>query len=104
MDPKNAPDVLRLVKSFRDKYGYNKSIWVYTGYIFENLVEIGNPSVIDILNSIDILVDGPFIESQKSLLLKFRGSRNQRIILSRESFITGKLTICEEIMKGERDT
>lgn len=104
LDPKNAPDVLRLVKSFRDKYGYDKSIWVYTGYIFENLVEIGNPSVIDILNSIDILVDGPFIESQKSLLLKFRGSRNQRIILSRESFITGKLTICKEIMKGKRGT
>ena len=60
-------------------------------------------SEIDILNSIDILVDGPFIESQKSLLLKSRGSRNQRIILSRESFITGKLTICEEVMKGERD-
>ena len=85
LDPKNAPDVLRLVKSFRDKYGYDKSIWVYTGYIFENLVDISNPSVIDILNSIDILVDGPFIESQKSLLLKFRGSRNQRIILSKRS-------------------
>ena len=39
LDPKNAPDVLRLVKSFRDKYGYDKSIWVYTGYIFENLVD-----------------------------------------------------------------
>ena len=89
---------------YNDISFHRKNIWIYTGYIFENLVDIGNPSVIDILNSIDIIVDGPFIESQKSLLLKFRGSRNQRIILSRESFITGKLTICKEIMKGKRGT
>lgn len=52
----------------------DKTIWVYTGYLYEDLKDL------DIMTLIDVLVDGPFIEAEKDLRLKFRGSQNQRII------------------------
>ena len=54
----------------------SKTIWVYTGYEYERLPIDAAP----ILRYIDVLVDGPFIEAQKDISLKFRGSANQRII------------------------
>lgn len=60
-----------------------KDIWCYTGYTLEHI--LSGKRLIDgygvkMLSLIDILVDGPFIEDQKDISLKFRGSRNQRII------------------------
>lgn len=60
-----------------------KDIWCYTGYTLEQI--LNDPKLLDgygikMLNLIDVLVDGPFIEDQKDISLKFRGSRNQRII------------------------
>lgn len=52
------------------------SVWCYTGYIFEDLNNQNN----ELLNHVDVLVDGPFVRNEKTLNLKFRGSRNQRII------------------------
>lgn len=57
-----------------------KNVWCYTGY--ELYEVIGNP----LLKEIDVLIDGKFILAEKSLDLKFRGSRNQRIIDVKESF------------------
>ncbi len=59
-----------------------KSIITYTGYTFEDLLEesASEPSYMDLLNVTDILIDGRFEEEQKDLLLKFRGSKNQRIL------------------------
>lgn len=61
-----------------------KDIWCWTGYIFEkDLQENGRKytKFTDrMLNCIDVLVDGPFILSQKNLMLEFRGSENQRIL------------------------
>lgn len=63
------------------------NILTYTGYTFEYLInnssEINNWK--DLLEQTDILIDGPFIKEQKSLLLKFRGSSNQRIIDCKQS-------------------
>ena len=61
----------------------SKDIWCYTGYTLEKI--LSGKRLIDgygvkMLSLIDILVDGPFIEDQKDISLKFRGSRNQRII------------------------
>ena len=55
---------------------------MYSGFTFEELLELGekNPSVIDLLKKTDILIDGKFVLAQKSLMLKFRGSKNQRIL------------------------
>jgi anaerobic ribonucleoside-triphosphate reductase activating protein len=55
-----------------------KDIWCYTGFTFEVLVS--NPRQRALLELIDVLVDGPFIKSQRDESLRFRGSRNQRLI------------------------
>ncbi|MDD2435406.1 MAG: anaerobic ribonucleoside-triphosphate reductase activating protein [Bacilli bacterium] len=58
------------------------NIWCYTGYTFEQLLDKAKkePQVMELLKMIDVLVDGKFILEQKSLNLRFKGSRNQRIL------------------------
>ncbi len=56
-----------------------KSVWIYTGYTLEELERGENPSWAALLGQADILVDGAFVLAQRSLELRFRGSRNQRI-------------------------
>ena len=51
----------------------------YSGYTFEALLQ-GTPEQQELLRSIDVLIDGPFLQAEKSLELAFRGSRNQRIL------------------------
>ncbi len=82
MDPRNQSDVAKLIQKVKEKYPL-KSIWVYSGYTFEELISgtVGNIDVVnDIFEHIEVLVDGPFIEEKKNLRLKFRGSENQRVI------------------------
>ncbi len=67
------------------KAGYN--IFCYTGFLYEQLLEDGERK--KLLENVDFLVDGPFIEEQKSLMLNFRGSKNQRIIDVKKSLETG---------------
>ncbi len=69
--------------------GYN--IFCYTGYTFEKLFLLfdTHPEYRDLLEQCDWLVDGPFILSQRSLMLKFRGSKNQRILDVKKSLECG---------------
>ena len=60
------------------KHQSNKSIWCYTGYTFENL--LNNPKQVRLLKYIDVLVDGRFKKELKDESLCFRGSSNQRLI------------------------
>ena len=53
-----------------------KNIWMYSSYLFEEIMEF-DPKVLQYL---DVLVDGPFVEEKKDLNLRFRGSSNQRVI------------------------
>lgn len=76
LDPKNIETVKKLLK--RVKKDINKSIWVYSGYTYEQLCEMYKDD--DIFEYIDVLVDGRFIEELKDITLKFRGSSNQRVI------------------------
>ncbi len=57
-----------------------KHIMVYTGYTFEQLCEMDDPAVGKLLGLSDLLVDGPFIEQERNIELRFRGSANQRIL------------------------
>ena len=61
----------------------------YSGFTFEELLE-GSEAQKLLLGSIDILIDGPFLQEQKSLEISFRGSRNQRILDVRKSLAEGK--------------
>lgn len=74
-EPENQPAVLDLVRQVRAAYP-EKDIWAYSGYTLEQL----QPLAPELLAQITLLVDGPFVESQKDLRLAFRGSANQRIL------------------------
>ncbi|MBQ7723907.1 MAG: anaerobic ribonucleoside-triphosphate reductase activating protein, partial [Selenomonadaceae bacterium] len=65
-----AEEIARAAKNF------GLTVWCYTGYTFENLPPEAEP----LLENVDVLIDGEFIESQRDLELQFRGSSNQRII------------------------
>ena len=74
--PENTELTLKLIQEVKQKYNWCK-IYVWTGYIYE---ELTLPTQKEILNLIDVLIDGPFIEELKDLTLPMRGSYNQRII------------------------
>lgn len=79
--PRNTPTVLSLVKQFRLTFGKSKTIWAWTGYLLEELQERGMEYQTDLLlDGVDVLIDGPYIEALKDPSLQWRGSSNQRII------------------------
>lgn len=79
-EPENQGAVLDLVLQVRRRLP-QKTIWCYSGYLFEQLAAggIGAHSRA-LLEQLDVLVDGPFVLEKKDLGLRFRGSSNQRII------------------------
>ena len=74
-----------------------KDIWAFSGYDFEKDMLYGMmrewETTKELLSMIDVLVDGEFIEEQKSLNLRFKGSANQRTILVQESLATGQIML-----------
>lgn len=79
-DVLNIPDVWELVIQFRSKFGNTKNLWMWTGYLIEDLQARGCEKTTDILLLTDVLVDGPFVETLKDPSLAWRGSSNQRVI------------------------
>lgn len=75
----------------REFEGSGLNIVTYTGYTFEYLLQNASDEnrYMDLLECTDILIDGPFIESQRSIEIRFRGSRNQRIIDCKKSLAAG---------------
>lgn len=73
--------------------GYN--LWAYSGYLYEQLLARAEaePAVAELLAIIDVLVDGPFVEGQKSYTLKWRGSDNQRLIDVPRSQAEGRVVL-----------
>lgn len=57
-----------------------KNVIVYSGYTFEELRDMNDKDVDELLSQCKYLIDGPFDQNKKSLMIKFRGSLNQRII------------------------
>ncbi len=89
MHPINAPGTEKLAKAWKEKYP-NKSIWTWSGFLFENLKDRGA------LKYIDILVDGQFVEEQKDFRLKYCGSKNQRIVDVQRSLREGRTVVLTE--------
>lgn len=75
----NVEEIENIIIGVRTAFP-NIKIFVWTGYTLEQLTIKNNPHINNILDHIDVLIDGPFIESQKDLTLKLRGSKNQRIL------------------------
>ncbi len=81
--------VLKTVKTIKERT--KKSIWMWTGYVFEEL----NERQKEILKYIDVLADGQFVEEKKDLTLLFRGSSNQRLIDVQKSLLEKKIVLWE---------
>jgi len=84
--PEGFAELARAIKTRTDK-----TIWCYTGFTYEALMT--NPRQRNLLELIDVLVDGPFIKSQRDESLRFRGSRNQRLIDVKASLRHNRLTL-----------
>lgn len=92
-DPMFQPEgFTALAKAIRERS--SKNIWCYTGYLFECLVN--DPRRRALLEQVDVLVDGRFVEALKDETLRFRGSSNQRIIDVAKSLQRGSVVILEE--------
>ena len=68
------------------------NVWAYSGWTYEELMEMSrtNSSILDFIKNTDVLIDGPFILAERTLELRFRGSRNQRQIDVQKSLLEGK--------------
>lgn len=85
-EPENQESLIKLLKRFHETYP-KKDVWCYSGFTFEEIMgkteeksRCYTNNSKELLELIDVLVDGRFIEEQKNIMLKFRGSTNQRII------------------------
>ena len=76
------------------KIGLN--VWTYTGYTWEALLEENDAEKLALLKETDVLVDGPFLLAERSLELRFCGSRNQRLIDVKKSLAEDKVVLGEE--------
>ena len=54
------------------------NVWAYTGYLYEETLD--DPAMRALLEEVDVLIDGPFVLAERTLSLRFRGSKNQRAI------------------------
>lgn len=96
-EPENQPALTALLRRVKTQLP-EKTVWCYTGYTYDTDLAEGSSVFTDVtremLSYIDILVDGEFIEEQRDLTLRFRGSRNQRI-LTLENGICTQIESCE---------
>ena len=98
-EPQNQPAIVELLRQIKAKYP-KKSIWAFSGYLFDRDIlagRLGDPSITrEYLSYLDVLVDGPFVESKKNLTLRFRGSENQRLIDVPKSLASGGIVLWED--------
>lgn len=98
-EPVNQEALVPFLRELRSLYP-NKSVWCYTGYTLER--DLLGPSrarcehTDEMLSYIDVLVDGEFVEEEKDLTIRFRGSRNQRIIDLRRTLREGATRVLRD--------
>ena len=98
LENKNVEEVYLLIKEIKEKFP-TKDIWLYTGYTWEQIFPIVCLDIFNVNNMYrkavaemcDVVVDGPYIEEQRDITLKFRGSKNQRLIDVKETLKQGKI-------------
>lgn len=82
----NRVDTGRLIDEITKKYP-RKSVWLYTGYEWQDVKDL------PFMNKVDVLVDGPYIESLRDVNLPWRGSSNQKVIDVKKSLEIGKMVL-----------
>lgn len=89
LHPKNIEGTTKLAKKFKSVYP-NKNIWVWSGFLFDkNIIDF------EILNYIDVLIDGVYKDELHDFTLKYRGSSNQRVIDVKKSLKTNNVELIE---------
>lgn len=97
-EPENQRELVGLLRRVRAEFP-NKTVWCYSGYTLEQMLGEGHPHcevTEEMLSLLDVLVDGRFIEALKDISLKFRGSRNQRIVDVKRSLKEGTVVLYDE--------
>ncbi len=98
-EPENQRVLVSLVKKVKILYP-NKTVWAFTGFTFEQLMnQTPHPRIEvtqDLLFNIDVLVDGKYEADKKNIRLKFRGSENQRLIDLPKTFKTGNIVLWDK--------
>ena len=90
LNPKNIEGATKLAKAFKEKYP-DKTIWLWSGYLFEEYIKNQ-----DIVNYLDVLVDGRFDITKSNPSLKYKGSSNQRVIDMKKTLENGEVALLEE--------
>lgn len=88
LHPDNIAGTIQIAQAFKKKFP-DKSLWIWTGYLFENVVDK------QIFDYVDVLVDGLFEKAQANPMLQFRGSANQRLIDVPQTLKTGHIVLWE---------
>ena len=97
-EPQNQEELLKLTLRIKKELP-DKTVWCFSGYTIEEMLtgDLSKcPTTLPLLKSIDVLVDGKFVEELKSLMLKFKGSSNQRTILVKETLEKGEIVLLYE--------
>ena len=89
LHPANIREVTALAREIRQRYP-EKTIWLYTGYLWKEIVDL------EIVNYLDVVVDGKFISAQKDITLPWRGSSNQKVRDVPSTLKEGKIVLQEE--------
>ena len=95
-DPMFQPEACNEIAKYCRAKGLN--IWTYTGFTFEEIMELAKKKPIyqEFLTNIDVLVDGRFVQKELDLQILFRGSKNQRLIDVQKTLKTGVITLFDE--------
>lgn len=83
---------LSLAKRIKNELPY-LDIILYTGFTFEEILDMKNKNIKELLSFLDVIIDGPYVDELRDLTLKFRGSSNQRIVNVQESIKLNKIVL-----------
>ena len=90
-EPMCQPEACRAIADAA--HAKHLNVWCYTGFTLDALLKENDPARMALLHSIDVLVDGRFVQEQKSLSLLYRGSSNQRLIDVPKTLAAGEITL-----------
>ena len=82
---------LAAAKIAEEFHARGKDVWAYTGFVWEKLLNMEDPTIEKLIQQCDVLIDGPYIQSQYKSGLHYCGSANQRLILVQESLQRGEV-------------